>query len=136
MINNLKEDYQNSSLNFIGHVSDIRAKLSEYKVGIAILSEGAGVKGKILDYLASGCYVLANDIAVEGINEEILEFIDVVDSASTDVIDKKIQEICARGSRSSNEINKIVDLLDKHFGGSRFSEMIVSSRLLECQKRE
>ena len=53
---------------FHGHVPDLTALLSTARVGVAPLRFGAGVKGKVNQYMAHGLPTVATDCAVEGMH--------------------------------------------------------------------
>ncbi len=51
----------------LGVVDDLSEAIASTDIALAPLAAGAGVKTKMLDYLALGCRVVATPIAVEGI---------------------------------------------------------------------
>jgi glycosyltransferase involved in cell wall biosynthesis len=53
---------------FHGHVPDLTTLLSTMRVGLAPLRFGAGVKGKVNQYMAHGLPTVATDCAVEGMH--------------------------------------------------------------------
>jgi glycosyltransferase involved in cell wall biosynthesis len=56
------------NVKIIGFVENPYLYLAKSKVLFALLFEGAGVKVKVLEALASGTYVVGNEITFEGIN--------------------------------------------------------------------
>lgn len=55
-------------VHFHGHVPDIDGLLGSCRIGIAPLRFGAGVKGKVNQYMAHGLPVVATPVAVEGMH--------------------------------------------------------------------
>lgn len=51
----------------LGSVPDLRTVITPEDLAVAPLASGAGVKTKVLDYLALGCRVVATPVALEGI---------------------------------------------------------------------
>lgn len=68
----------------LGHAEDSKATLSKYRVNLAPLRFGAGIKGKILDGFAAGTPFVGTKIASEGI---------AIKSKSGGLIAKDIDEI-------------------------------------------
>jgi len=62
----LVKNYRN--VQFIGFVENPYIYIAKSKVLFAVLFEGAGIKVKVLEALASGTYVVGNEITFEGID--------------------------------------------------------------------
>lgn len=109
-------------INFMGYLNSeyYYEVLSRYKIGIAFLLSGAGVKGKVLDYLAAGCYVICNDIAAEGIPLDLQKFIFI---SNKDNLLTDIDVHLALNPRSNDEISKIHKLLKYHYGENNFNKI-------------
>lgn len=57
------------TIECLGRVADLASIIAPTDIGLAPLSSGAGVKTKVLDYLALGCRVVATPVALEGIRD-------------------------------------------------------------------
>lgn len=64
-----RPDRKGASVECLGEVADLGEVLGPDVIGLAPLASGAGVKTKVLDYLAYGCRVLATPVALEGIRD-------------------------------------------------------------------
>jgi glycosyltransferase involved in cell wall biosynthesis len=67
-----------SNVQILGYVPNLSEVTKRCVVAIAPLYAGAGIKYKILTYLLYGLPVVATPKAVEGLDDEIVKFIDVV----------------------------------------------------------
>ena len=67
-----------SNVQILGYVPNLSEVTKRCVVAIAPLYAGAGIKYKILTYLLYGLPVVATPKAVEGLDDEIIKFIDVV----------------------------------------------------------
>lgn len=64
-----RPDRTGADVQCLGEVADLGEVLGPDVIGLAPLASGAGVKTKVLDYLAYGCRVLATPVALEGIRD-------------------------------------------------------------------
>ncbi|HKC63166.1 MAG TPA: glycosyltransferase family 4 protein, partial [Pyrinomonadaceae bacterium] len=64
---NLRELCQSAGMEVIGETPDLTPWLCESLVGLAPVSEGGGVRVKILQYLSNGLPVVATPVAAEGL---------------------------------------------------------------------
>ena len=60
------DQYRSETVTVTGYVEDHRVLLLSHRIGIAPLRFGAGLKGKVLDYLACGLPCVTTDIGAEG----------------------------------------------------------------------
>jgi len=67
-----------ANVQILGYVPNLSEVTKRCLVAIAPLYAGAGIKYKILTYLLYGLPVVATPKAVEGLDDEIIKFIDVV----------------------------------------------------------
>lgn len=65
---NLKRLCLGAQVEIAGEVPDVTSWLNESLVGLAPISEGSGVRVKILQYLSHGVPVVASTVAAEGLN--------------------------------------------------------------------
>ncbi|MCL2860535.1 MAG: glycosyltransferase family 4 protein [Oscillospiraceae bacterium] len=65
----------NDRIHFTGYVEDMREELSKYDIYVCPIMTGAGTKNKILQAACVGLPIIANDLAIEGLNSEIKKFI-------------------------------------------------------------
>lgn len=63
------EKFSDKNFHCLGATPDAKNTLSKYKVNLAPLNSGSGIKGKILDGFAAGTPVAASFIGAEGIGE-------------------------------------------------------------------
>lgn len=63
------EKFSDKNFHCLGHTVDSKETLSRYKVSLAPLLTGSGIKGKILDSFAAGTPVAATNVAAEGIGD-------------------------------------------------------------------
>jgi hypothetical protein len=61
-------DMSGSTVHGLGVVPELATVIGPRDIALAPLAAGAGVKTKLLDYLALGCRVLATPIALEGLD--------------------------------------------------------------------
>ena len=61
--------YESEHVHITGQIADPRQLLSSHRVGVAPLRYGAGLKVKVLEYLACGLPCIGTDIAFEGMPE-------------------------------------------------------------------
>lgn len=59
---------EGSAVEMVGEVGDVRSCLHRCSVGLAPISEGTGVRAKILQYLSCGLPVVATSVAAEGLS--------------------------------------------------------------------
>lgn len=84
--------YVPEGVHFHGHLPDIGGLLDSCRIGIAPLRFGAGVKGKINQYMAHGLPVVATPIAVEGMH--LRDGLDVLVAGSTEDFVLSIERLC------------------------------------------
>jgi O-antigen biosynthesis protein len=62
------EDLETSNVKIVGYVKELDEYLQTFKISVAPLRFGAGIKGKVARAMASGTPVVASRIAMEGID--------------------------------------------------------------------
>jgi len=82
------EKFSDKNFHCFGFTPDAKETISKYKVNLAPLNTGSGIKGKILDGFAAGTPVAASFIAAEGIGEFGVE--NVLDQALSLYNDEKL----------------------------------------------
>ncbi|MFA7170225.1 MAG: glycosyltransferase [Candidatus Paceibacterota bacterium] len=65
----------NKNIIFKGRVDNLASVFANAFVGIAPLTVGSGTRLKILDYMAAGLPVICSNLAIEGLEEEIKDFV-------------------------------------------------------------
>jgi glycosyltransferase involved in cell wall biosynthesis len=117
--------YRKGNLISLGEVEDIHELLSACDIAVVPLSEGSGMRVKILDYFAAGLPVVSTKKGIEGI--EVSKEAIVVDSAEEMVSelkalikDKKMRDSLGRAGKG---------LLEK-----RYSEKSVGNRISKLYK--
>lgn len=79
-------------VHFHGQLPDMNDLLGSCRIGIAPLRFGAGVKGKINQYMAHSLPVVATPIAVEGMH--LRDGLDVLTAGNTDDFVQAIERLC------------------------------------------
>ena len=75
----------------LGTVPDLGAVVAPTDIAVAPLRAGAGVKTKVLDYLALGCRVVATPVALEGLPDPpgvVCATLEAMPSAITELLNK------------------------------------------------
>jgi glycosyltransferase involved in cell wall biosynthesis len=62
------EALETSNVKIVGHVHELDEYLQTFKISVAPLRYGAGLKGKVAKAMATGTPVVASRVAMEGIN--------------------------------------------------------------------
>jgi GT2 family glycosyltransferase len=62
------EALETTNVKIVGHVHDLDGYLQTFKISVAPLRYGAGLKGKVAKAMANGTPVVASRVAIEGIN--------------------------------------------------------------------
>jgi GT2 family glycosyltransferase len=123
LLNQLKNNARSENITFKGHLPNLNQGLSQYAFGIAYLESGAGVKGKIIDYLWAGCHVIANPLAIEGFPDELVETIHIIESLDT--LNATIKKVLKLPSKTAAELQTTQATIEEHFGMGRFEREIV-----------
>ena len=83
--------FESERVHFTGYVEDMRVALRKNDIFICPILAGAGVKNKILQASMTGLPIVSTTLGVEGIHEDILEYVFVADTAK--IIAEKVLEI-------------------------------------------
>jgi GT2 family glycosyltransferase/SAM-dependent methyltransferase len=124
-----KKIYENRNCNYFENLSNIELDntLNEHKIGIAPLRYGAGIKGKIVTYIANDLPFIASNIALEGMN--ISNQKQFLYNSNLDFVQKIIQLYTDEDlySKVKKEISILYD--------QNFSEEIYTSRFKYILKK-
>ena len=92
-------EFADANVRSIGFVSDLRLALRAADIAIVPLVSGAGVKLKMLDYLAAGLPVVATEKGVQGIDARNREEALIVRSVDDEFIRSLVSLLEHRGER-------------------------------------
>lgn len=112
----------------LGEVGDINKLLSACDIAIVPLSEGSGMRVKILEYFAAGLPVISTEKGIEGIGVEVGKGVIVVDSTEEMIVN--INEFV--GSKS---LRKKIGEGGRKVVESNYTNKVVGGRLVELYRR-
>ncbi|GAB2638563.1 glycosyltransferase [Vibrio panuliri] len=105
------------NVEVVGEVSDIAQELCKYEKYLILMTSGTGVKNKLLEALSCGCNVIANELAINGIEPvaQLREVIQIYDG--TNEISSTSSNISKKSSRG---------YIEKYHGWKLFTEQFYS----------
>ena len=108
----------NDNIHFCGYVNDLNNTLSLYRIGLALIDYGAGLNGKVLDYLAAGCDVLCSPTVAAGLPRDLLVYCTVYESGD---LEQVIADMLAKPANNVTHIEQIHLLLKQHYGADKWT---------------
>jgi glycosyltransferase involved in cell wall biosynthesis len=107
----LRSELLKAGAEVLGEVVDVQSELQSCALGLAPISEGTGLRTKILDYLAAGLPVVATPIAAEGLEFPALFVRDSM-SGIVNTCCRLLRERPMRELRSSQQLLEATFLWD------------------------